>query len=222
MEEDLEYEEQQVAKGFDRGIDFITIKDKLIKAYEDLMDHLSGLEITHIKYVGKKNRLYNRLIYTIIALIQLRCGSRISEAVRAFRKFINLGKINTKIVVKISKSESKKRKKDTGEEFTTKARYRKMIFPSEWIKLNPDNIGDLKFFSDHIEDIRMKKRVLDYLSHYFNCNTHSLRYAFINHMLFIEKKEPALIAKYVGHVNTNQIVTYTQNKQVDQLFDLEL
>lgn len=220
--EDLEYEEQQVAKGFDRGIDFLTIKNKLIEAYNNLENHLSDLAISHIKFVGKRSRLYNRLIYTIIALIQLRCGSRISEAVRAFRKFINLGKIDGKVVVKISKSESKKKKKDTGEEFTTKARYRKMIFPTDWITIDNDKLKNFKFYSEGIEDDRMKKRVLDYLLLYFNCNTHSLRYAFINHMLFVEKKEPALIAKYVGHVNMNQIVTYTQNKQVDQLFDMEI
>lgn len=209
-----------VEHGFDRGVDFTIMKDKLIKDFEAINSRFANLDIDDSVYIRKRRMIFHRMIYCLIALIQLRCGSRICEAVSAFKKFITSKNFDDKVFVKIAKSESIKYTKDTKEQYKTKARYRKMIFPTKWIKI--DHIDILESYSSKIPNARLQKRVLDYLLKYFNCNTHSLRYAFINYMLFIEKKEPSLIAKFVGHVNMNQIVTYTQHKQVDKIFDLDI
>jgi len=165
----------------------------------------------------------HKLIYLLIAMIQLRAGSRIIEAVKAWRQFIKKPELieqDKKVIVKIAKSESVKYKKDSGEEYTTQPRFRKIKFPKEWIKL--EFATDLKFYSDGIDNIHMKKRVLDYLRSYFNCNTHSLRYAFINYMIYEQKRPINDVAKHVGHANIAQLVTYTQQKNSDQIFDLDV
>jgi hypothetical protein len=41
-------------------------------------------------------------------------------------------------------------------------------------------------------------------------------------MLYVEKKEPSLIAKHVGHSSTAQIVRYTQRKESDKIFDMDI
>ena len=69
---------------------------------------------------------------------------------------------------------------------------------------------------------KIKKRVLDHLLKYYSCNTHSLRYAYINFMIYNQKNEPSLVAKHVGHSNLNQLIRNTQNKQADKLFDVDI
>jgi integrase len=129
--------------------------------------------------------------------------------------------IKTHIIVKISKSESTKVKKD-GAKIKTKARYRKMIFP-QWISEE-----DFIFLRDHHDTKKLRKsqsmmkRTLDYLRKYHNCNTHSLRYAMINYLLNEKKIGMYIVAKFVGHVNTNMLVRYTQNKNVDKLLNEEI
>lgn len=215
--------------GFDRGIDFSEIKTKLITAYANTIKLLNVL--TEIEYNGAERKLVNRLIYILIAMIQLMNGSRISEACYAFCHFIENGDFDKRIVVKLAKSETTKYK-DNGEQFKTKIRYRKIIFPLKWI---PDTItprGERGFLSRNIIKIQsyldkihpdsLKKRVLDYLLKYHDCNTHSLRYAYINYMIYDQKNEPSLVAKHVGHSNLNQLIRYTQNKQADKLFDVDI
>jgi|HubBroStandDraft_3_1064219.scaffolds.fasta_scaffold07901_2 integrase len=221
LEENLDEEADiDVAHGFDRGIDFNTIKAKLIKEYDDLKSKFSDLDFDDKFYVRRKRMIFHKMIYCIIALIQLRGGSRISEAVSAFKKFITTGNFDNKVLVKIAKSESIKYKKETKEQFKTKARYRKMMFPSDWIEISDEE--DLDFYSKVIPNKKLQKRVLDYLLQYFDCNTHSLRYAFINHMLYDQKKEMSLVARFVGHTNVQQLVTYTQQKQTDKMFDMDI
>lgn len=43
----------------------------------------------------------------------------------------------------------------------------------------------------------------------FECNTHSLRYAFINHMINEHKMPLNTIAKIIGHANTNQLIIFS-------------
>ena len=68
-------DEPKIDIGFDRGIDYEEIKDKFIK-------HITKL----YKKLQKNNSIYihnvttNKICYTMIAMIQLRNGSRISEA----------------------------------------------------------------------------------------------------------------------------------------------
>lgn len=211
-----------VQHGFDRGIDFNTIKNKLIREYEILNNYLSDLDNEDKFYERRKKMIIHKKIYCIIALIQLRNGSRISEAVEAFKKFISFGEFNGKVLVKIAKSESIKYKKGTKEKFTTKIRYRKIMFPSDWIEFDYGDDDDIISYSKDIPNKKLQKRVLDYLLKHFDCNTHSLRYAFINHMLFDLGKEMAVVAKFVGHTNVQQLVTYTQQKQTDKIFDMDI
>ena len=160
-----------------------------------------------------------RLVYNIIALIQLKNGSRISEAVRAFTIFINKG-IQNKIIVRISKTGAIKIMKN-GIKKRAKVRYRKMIWPS-WISDKSYNLlREHDIVKYLIKTNRLKKRVLDYLSRNFECNTHSLRYACINFMINDKKIPINVVSKYVGHGNVQQMITYTQQKHVDSIFDLD-
>lgn len=211
-------EEHEVAKGFDRDVDYEDIKQRLIAKYEELALGLDVLDIEAKNYVIQKRFMIHKVIYCIIAMIQLRSGSRIIEACRAAKIFIKKDKYQSKVNVKIAKSESLK-KKSNGDEFTTEARYRKMAFPHKWFTLTPNILEFVKFHIKMIPSKNLKQRVLDFLLKEFKCNTHSLRYAFINYMLIDKKKEITVVAKFIGHVNVNQLVRYTQQKKVDEMFD---
>lgn len=208
--------------GFDRGVDFITMRDKLLHKFKDLNTKFADLSFDDQFYIRKKRMIFHKIIYCTIAMIQLRCGSRICEAVAAYKNFIETKDFKTKILVKIAKSESIKYTRDTKEQYKTKARYRKMEFPFDWIELDLVHSSDMEAYTKYVTNKKLQKRVLDYLLKYFECNTHSLRYAFINHMLYAQKVEPSKVAKFVGHVNMNQIVRYTQNIEVEKLFELKL
>lgn len=218
-------EDEQIAKGFDRNIDFNSMKKLLIKEFNKIYNNFS----VSMKNIPRTQKNIKKFIYLLIAMIQLRNGSRISEACNALKKFYNMetkSLKDSKIFVKIAKSKSIKYKKDTREKYVTKERFRQMAFPIQWI--NSDKIEEIfklineYGFNDFLEEDRLKKRVLDYLLRNFNCNTHSLRYAFINYMLYDKKKEMSLVAKFVGHVDVAQLVRYTQNKNVEKLFDDEI
>ena len=203
-------EEEKPVVGFDRGVEYLDMKKILVKDYGRLCR----------EYEPENKKVVRLLCYCIISMIQLRNGSRISEACEAFRKFMKLG-LDSKVTVKIAKSKSIKYKKDTKEKFTTKARFREMIYPKPWVKREIPCLDDIKNFLREYEG-NLKKRVLDYLLRHHNCNTHSLRYAFINYMLYDQKKEMALIAKFVGHSDISQLVRYTQLKETNKLFDLDI
>jgi len=150
----------------------------------------------------------------------LKNGSRISEACKAFRLFIKNKNFMDKVVVKISKSECIKYKKETKEMFVTKIRNRQMKYPSDWVFLDYEKSMEKNL--DGIDNDHLQQRVLDFMLKNFQCNTHSLRYSFINYMLFVKKKEMALVAKFVGHTDVNNIVRYTQTKNLDHMFDMDI
>lgn len=214
--------EEKIAKGFDKGIDFNDIKERLIKDFNESFEKLPNCADAYTEKV-----LCNRMIYCIIAMIQLINGSRISEACKAMIKFFELDKIedSTRVIVKISKSEKLQYNRVTKKKYMSKARFRKMRFPN-WI--DESEFDMLKAHSKYtkmclnIKELLLRQRVRDYLLHNFECNTHSLRYAFINYMLHDKQKPMNEVAKFVGHKNTNQICTYTQNKNVDKLFDMDI
>lgn len=213
MEEEEE-NEPTINQGFDRGIDYLEMKQKLIDEYNKQTDLLPN------RPNDSQRRITSfRIIYLIIACIQLINGSRISEAVEAFRKFLVKG-IEQKVVVKIAKSETTKYKKK--KKITTKARYRKMGFPKNWIDITKIKFDSIKKYIIDLKNDRLQQRVLDYLLKYFNCNTHSLRYAFINYMLYTKKYDEKAVAKFVGHSNTLMLQKYTQLKNTDKIFDLDL
>lgn len=210
--------------GFDRGIDFSDIKSSLITSYEETLEKINRLDEDTKNYNSNERKLVNKLIYILISMVQLINGSRISEACKSFEMFIKNSSFDGKVMVKLSKSETTKYT-ESGEEYKTKIRYRKLIFPIKWLE-NPVNKIDLlnvvKPYLKKIDRDVLRKRVLDYLRKYHNCNTHSLRYAYINYMIYDQKNEPSLIAKHIGHSNLNQLIRYTQNKQADKLFDIDI
>lgn len=213
--------EPKVDAGFDRGVDFKDMKKKLIDEYHRTIQELEDLYGGDRYYDSKRRKLIHRIIYILICMIQLFNGARISEACLATSQFLIRGNPDEKIIVKIAKSESIKYNKE-GEQYKTKARYRYLIFPKKWIEF-PTNLQDtLETYIAHIKTEALKKRVLDYLLKYHKCNTHSLRYAYINYMLYTEKKEPSLVAKHVGHSSMAQLVRYTQKKESDKLFELDI
>jgi len=100
--------------------------------------------------------------YMAIALIQLRNGSRISEAIRTFKEWVRSNK--TELYVRVSK---KKRLEE-----------RLMIIPSE--------IHDLRLLCVDllsVNDKTLRERVRDALKRHFKWNTHSLRYVFITYLV---------------------------------------
>jgi integrase len=209
-------DEDKIEKGFDRGIDFIDMKNKLITEYNFICDFIENIQENDRSFISKRRKWMHRLLYCIIAMVQLRNGSRVSESCAALPLFLKNTDLDDKVTVKIAKSKSIKYKANTKEKYITKTRFRKMSFPENWITLKFQK--DLKFYLKSIQNKRLTKRVLDYLTKYFKSNSHSLRYAFINYMLYVKKKEMILVAKFIGHSNVNQLVRYTQNKEADKLF----
>lgn len=214
---------KKISKGFDRDIDYEPMKNQLINEFnKHSKDYLEKKYIT---------RVGNKVVYTLISMIQLRNGSRISEAVNAFKSFIENG-VNEKVMIKIAKSGGIKYKYiKNGHETAirkkvqTKERYRKMMFPESWIEkdllekvLNKLKITHLKFINSN----GMRQKMFKFMSRNLKSNTHSLRYAFINYMIYDQKRPLNDVAKFVGHVNVGQLVTYTQQKKCDQIFDLDI
>lgn len=171
-----------------------------------------------------KKRAGNALIYLLVELIQLINGSRISEAILAFRMFVDEG-FDKVVRVKISKSESTKHICDrfTGEKKTIKTplRTRDMIpIPSNWLdpSIVAETIECLKAtHSKTISSNRLRTAILNYMLRKFNCNTHSLRYAYINYTLNSKQFGESQVALYVGHSNINQIMRYTQRKVIEKM-----
>lgn len=225
LKETIEMEEPKIAKGFDRGIDYVPMKKMLINEMKKQIKDLLQLDSNGDTFKKQQQRIVNRLIYLTISCIQLRNGSRITEACKAFAYFLTKRKL--KVIVKIAKSEKKAYKIMKGNEIIiknkTKARYRTMVFPTNWFIFDIlQTISDTENYVGCVNNHRLEKRVLDYLLFNFNCNTHSLRYAFINYMLTKKKIPMATVAKMVGHVNPNQLCTYTQNKQVEEALNMDI
>ncbi len=111
-------EEEKPATGYDRNIDYAEMKNRLILEYDQV----------RVKYaveddLKKKDALLRKIAYCTIAMIQLRNGSRISEAVEAFTKFVGGHDISTTVTVKIAKSKSIKYERGTHRQYTTKTRF---------------------------------------------------------------------------------------------------
>lgn len=199
------------SSSFDRNLDYQDIKSNLIDRFDFI-----------ISKIDNNDRDVKCLIYLAISMIQLRNGSRISEAINAFKEFC---KNNTKeiVFVKVAKSDCPRFSKKEQKMITPKPRFRKIMFPESWISI--DYISVFIFVYPDIIDwdnLNLQKRVLDYLLDHFKCNTHSLRYACINYLLYVQKRPQSDVAKFVGHVNVNMLVRYTQNKNVDKIYDLDM
>jgi integrase len=136
--------------------------------------------------------------YVAIALIALRNGSRIGEAIEAFREFLKTSKV--RIYVKVEKH----KKED----------YRLMIIPKELVE------EDLSMCTPLIgkdKDI-IRANVNRYLHRRLGINAHSLRYAFITYMLR-KGVSPSIIAAITGHKNLNMILKYTERKEAEKVLE---
>jgi integrase len=214
--DEIKDEEPKVAQGFDRGLDFDDIKTRLINHFEKLKIEYNELDEGEQYFKRRQKTKIQKIMYLSIAIIQLRNGARICEAVEAFKHFINKKKFNEPVTVKIAKSGCRRFMRSTKQYKMTQNRYRKIYFPSEWIKIE-EFLDYFEFFSKMIPNKFLQKRVLDYLLYHFQCNTHSLRYCFINHLLYKEKVPLELVSKIVGHKTQTQIVAYIQNKNCNDV-----
>ena len=161
---------------WDKGVDFET-------AYNMLLRKINSAR-------SSKTRCY-----LAIALIQLRNGSRISEAVRAFKDWVKTSK--TELYVPVSKKK--------------KLEERLMIIPSE--------ITNYRLYCVDLLDVNdkvLRSRVLATLYYYFKINTHSLRYAFITYLLR-NNVNPAIVSKIVKHSKLETLLSYVQVKESERV-----
>jgi integrase len=173
---------------FDKGVDYSQANEKFIYDINWLISQ-PYLNVHQLK----------RLAYLSIAITQLQNGSRISETINAVKLFI--ADYDSKVaIITIAKRKDGFR--------------RKILRPELINKEILERINqEIKNYT--IEELSKKIRM--FLTRHYGWNTHSLRYALINY-LAIEKKIPVnLVSKLVGHKNMNQLLTYTQNKHVDDL-----
>jgi Phage integrase family. len=136
--------------------------------------------------------------YAAIALVSLRNGSRIGEAIEAFKEFLRTSK--TRIYVKVEKH----KKED----------YRLMIIPKELVE---EDFSVCYPLLEKDKDV-IRANVNKYLHRKLGINCHSLRYAFITYML--EKGvSPAIIAAITRHKNLNMILRYTERKEAERVLE---
>jgi len=146
-----------------------------------------------------KRRGFKHYTYSIILLIQLRNGARVSEAIEALKRFIESGE--RKVEVRVRKHKNPE--------------YRLMVLPRE---LSHKDLLPCRPILQEVSEEKLKKRIQLYARRELGINTHSLRYAFITHLL---KKgiSPSLIAKITHHRNLNYILTYTQQKTANKILE---
>lgn len=129
--------------------------------------------------------------YSSILLIQLRNGSRISEAVRAYQKYLMTKQ--RELMIRVSK----------------KKKY------EERLMIIPDQVKICAELSQVKEDTLIE-RVRKYAEYHYNINTHSLRYAFITYLLR-SGVNAAIVAKITKHRSLEHILTYTQAKAAEEI-----
>jgi integrase len=131
--------------------------------------------------------------YSAILLIQLLNGARISEAVRGIKEWVDTE--NTIIEVLVSKKQ--------GRNIT-----RKIIIPRN-LNLNKGLI--LQVIDD---DDKMINRTKRFAKQELGINTHSLRYAFINHMAKMVGADA--VAKFIHHSSLDMLQHYIRQSESDE------
>lgn len=190
LEKKVKKESDNINGTFDKGVNYSD-------AHKKFSDGIITIYSQDQDYINQHE--LKRLTYLVISLVQLQNGSRISETIEAVRKFI-LAPESKVAVIRIAK------RKDGFK--------RKILLPELITKEILERIKP-QIKNNTIEELSKKIRM--FLTRHYGWNTHSLRYALINY-LAIEKKTPInLVSKLVGHKNMNQLLTYTQNKHVDEL-----
>jgi len=167
---------KKIEHTWDYSVDFLEAKKALTSAYKQLFD------LNLMPYEA----------YVAILLIQLVNGSRIREAIRAFKTFV----------------ESNQR------EFQLQAeKHGNMKF-----FIIPDVIKNRQSYRliSTIPDDKLANRIRMFALKYLKCNTHSFRYALIS---FLAKNgtDPAIIAKITGHKELKRIIQYTQLKDAVEI-----
>jgi len=161
---------------WDKGVDYELAYSRILRKIDSVKDN-------------------NTKCYLIVALIQLRNGSRISESIRAFKEWIKTNK--TEVYVKVSKKK--------------KPEERLMIIPNEIINYRLYCV-DLLDINDKV----LRERVRATLYYYFKLNTHSLRYAFITYLLR-NNVNPAIVSKIVKHSRLDTLLKYVQVKESESV-----
>lgn len=133
--------------------------------------------------------------YAAVLLIQLRNGARVSEAARAALEWLRTGK--SEVEVRVSKSK--------------KLRTRLVVIPPEVLQRKEE----LAWLLDLSEE-SLTKRVKNFASRRLKVNTHSLRYAFVTHLLR-HGVNPSIVAKITKHSKLDFVLTYTQEKVADDV-----
>jgi integrase len=167
---------RKIEHTWDYSVDFLEAKKVLTNAYKQLFD------LNLMPYEA----------YVAILLIQLLNGSRIKEAIRAFKRFIESGE----------------------REFQLQAQKHGNMKPF----VIPDVIKNRQTYRLilTISDDKLEARIRMFALKYLKCNTHSLRYALISH-LAKEAVDPAIIAKITGHTKMERIIQYTQTKDAIEI-----
>ncbi len=162
---------KKIEHTWDYSVDFTEARKVLTSAYKQLYD------MNLMPYEA----------YVAILLIQLTNGSRIKEAIRAFKTFVESGQ----------------------REFQLQAEKHgnTRFFIIHDVIRNRLSYKSILTISDDKLEARIRMFALKYLK----CNTHSLRYALIS---FLAKNatDPAIIAKITGHKKLDRIIQYTQTK----------
>lgn len=154
--------------GWDRDV-------KFEKAYEKLRE-------LYLATTNKRDK--DKLA---VLLIQIKNGSRIGEAIEAYKKFVESGERELSVRIE---------KRRDGEK-------RKILIPS-FIERPEEITASLT-----------KQNLWNFAKKIIDSNTHSLRYAFITHMALREGENPAIVAKIIGHKNLSHLLTYIQKKEAE-------
>lgn len=137
--------------------------------------------------------------FDVVLLIQLRNGSRIGEAVESTLKFCESGQ--NKVLVNIEKHKTNDQ--------------RVMVLPEEL--RNKQGKLLLQGACTRLSELKNPKGAIKvYCERTYKFNSHSLRYAFITHLL---KKgvSPSIIAKITGHRSLDHILHYTETKTAEEI-----
>lgn len=167
---------QKIYHTWDYGVDFLEAKKVLAAAYKQLYD------MNLMPYEA----------YVAILLIQLINGSRIKEAIRAFKTFVETGQREFQLQ---AEKQGNLRFFIIPDVIKPKVTYRSVLT---------------------INDKLLEDRIRKFTSRYLKTNTHSLRYALISY-LAKNAVDPAIIAKITGHKKLDRIITYTQTKDAIEL-----
>lgn len=148
-----------------------------------------------------KAKIRSRLMNLAVLLVQLRNGSRVSEACEAMLKWLEENKDKVYVVVR------KRKDKET----------RAMFIPEEVRKLR-EILKDYPKIS--VEEF--SNRVTSWASIYFEkyLNSHSLRYAKVTNMLD-KGYNPILVAKMMKWKNINMLVEYAQEGVAEKILEKE-